>query len=72
MIYTSDHGQDLDRALLPHCGGAPGAEEFRIPLLAFLPDHLAGRYDGPPASGRSASQIFAATLIWMGFEAEAV
>jgi len=72
VIYTSDHGQDFANTLLPHCGHNPGAEEFRIPLLAFLPARLARRYARAPASGHAASQIFPATLIWMGYDAKAV
>jgi hypothetical protein len=72
VIYTSDHGQDFANKLLPHCGHSPGPEEFRIPLLAFLPDRLARRYARAPASEHAASQIFPATLIWMGYDPQAV
>lgn len=71
VIYTSDHGQNLGNALLPHCGRIPSDEEFRIPLLAFVPDGLARRYARTPISGHVASQIFPATLIWMGYAPEA-
>ena len=72
VIYTSDHGQNLDNALLPHCDHAPADAEFRIPLLAFLPERLTTRYAHAPASGHAASQIFPASLIWMGYDAGAV
>lgn len=67
IIYTSDHGQNLKTGALPHCSRTPVTDEFRVPLLAFLPDHIAARYEGAPARGHSASQIFPATLIWMGY-----
>ncbi|WP_439569385.1 sulfatase-like hydrolase/transferase [Sphingopyxis sp.] len=72
IVYTSDHGQNLTPGALPHCSREAVADEFRVPLLAFLPDTLAARYVAAPASGHSASQILPATLIWMGYDAAAV
>jgi hypothetical protein len=73
IVYTSDHGQNLRDGALPHCSRAPVADEFRVPLIAFLPDALAARYAvADPRGGRSASQIFPATLGWMGYDAIAV
>jgi hypothetical protein len=72
IVYTSDHGQNLTPGALPHCSREAVADEFRVPLLAFLPDTLAARYAAAPASGHSASQILPATLIWMGYDAAAV
>lgn len=72
IVYTADHGQNLTPGALPHCSREAVADEFRVPLLAFLPDALAARYTTAPASGHSASQILPATLIWMGYDAAAV
>ncbi|WP_198040430.1 sulfatase-like hydrolase/transferase [Sphingopyxis sp. QXT-31] len=72
IVYTSDHGQNLTPGALPHCSRAPVADEFRVPLLAFLPDALAARYSGAPRAGHSTSQIFPATLSWMGYDRAAV
>ena len=66
VIYTSDHGQNLAPGVLPHCSRAPVADEFRVPLLAFLPPALAASYPKQVPSGHSTSQIFPTTLIWMG------
>ncbi|WP_447760955.1 sulfatase-like hydrolase/transferase [Sphingopyxis panaciterrae] len=68
IVYTSDHGQNLAPGALPHCSREAVADEFRIPLLAFLPDGLAQRYAGAKRGGHSASQIFPATLGWMGYD----
>lgn len=72
IVYTSDHGQNLTPGALPHCSREAVADEFRVPLLAFLPDRLAARYAAAPRAGHSASQILPATLIWMGYDAAAV
>lgn len=69
IVYTSDHGQNLTPGALPHCSREAVADEFRVPLLAFLPAPLAARYAAAPGAGHSASQIFSATLIWMGYDA---
>ncbi len=68
IAYLSDHGQDLTEGRLAHCGREPSEAEFAIPLLAFLPQGLAARYGEPGAQDRSASQLFAATLTWMGYD----
>ena len=72
IVYTSDHGQNLTPGALPHCSREAVADEFRVPLLAFLPEPLAARYAAAPRAGHSASQILPATLIWMGYDAAAV
>lgn len=72
IVYTSDHGQNLTPGALPHCSREAVADEFRVPLLAFLPDRLVARYAAAPRGGHSASQILPATLIWMGYDAAAV
>ena len=68
IVYTSDHGQNLTPGKLPHCSPEAVRDEFRIPLLAFLPDGAAARYAAAPKSGHSASQIFPAMLGWMGYD----
>ncbi len=72
IVYTSDHGQNLTPGALPHCSREAVADEFRVPLLAFLPGAAAARYAAAPRAGHSASQIFPATLIWMGYDPAAV
>lgn len=71
IVYTSDHGQNLTPGALPHCSREGVADEFRVPLLAFLPERSAARYAASPRSGHSVSQIFPATLGWMGYDAAA-
>ena len=51
--------------------GQAAADEFLVPLLAFLPERFAAPYADTPRSGHAASQIFPATLIWMGYDAAA-
>jgi hypothetical protein len=68
IVYTSDHGQNLAPGKLPHCSSEAVADEYRIPLIAFLPDVLSARYSDAPRMGHSASQIFPATLGWMGYD----
>lgn len=68
IVYTSDHGQNLTPGKLPHCSPEAVRDEFRIPLLAFLPAQEAARYAAAPKAGHSASQIFPAMLGWMGYD----
>lgn len=72
IVYTSDHGQNLEPGAIPHCSPEPAASELHVPLIVFLPDRLAARYRGAKKSEHSASQIFPATLTWMGYDAAAV
>ncbi len=72
IVYTSDHGQNLAEGAVPHCSPSPLPAELHVPLLAFLPRELADRYAAAPRSGHAASQIFPATLIWMGYDAAVV
>ena len=72
IVYTSDHGQNLAEGALPHCSQEAAADEFLVPLLAFLPGRLAESYTQAPRAGHTASQIFPATLIWMGYDAATV
>jgi hypothetical protein len=68
VVYTSDHGQNLAEGAVPHCSPSPVPAELHVPLVAFLPDELAAPYAAAPRAGHSASQIFPATLIWMGYD----
>ncbi len=72
IVYTSDHGQNLASGALPHCSREAVADEFRVPLLAFLSDAGTARYAGAPRTGHSTSQLFPATLTWMGYDPAAV
>lgn len=72
IVYQSDHGQNLTPGKLPHCSAEAVPAEYEIPLLAFLPDALGGRYVSAPTSGHSASQVFPTLLEWMGYDAAAV
>jgi hypothetical protein len=57
---------------VPHCSAAPVPAELQVPLVAFLPERLAAAYASAPRSNHSASQIFPATLTWMGYDPAAV
>jgi hypothetical protein len=72
VVYTSDHGQNLAEGAVPHCSPSPVPAELHVPLVAFLPERLASLYAGAPRAGHSASQIFPATLGWMGYDRAAV
>ena len=72
IVYTSDHGQNLAEGAVPHCSPSPVPAELQVPLIAFLPERLAAAYATAPGAGHSASQIFPATLIWMGYDPDAV
>ena len=72
IVYTSDHGQNLAPDAVPHCSPAPVPAELHVPLLAFLPDRLAAAYAAAPLEKHSASQVFPATLTWMGYDRAAV
>lgn len=68
IVYTSDHGQYIAKGTTPHCSLQPHRDEFSVPLAAFLPGDMAGRYAAAGRKGHSASQIFPATLGWMGYD----
>jgi hypothetical protein len=72
VVYTSDHGQNLEEGAVPHCSPSPVPAELHVPLLAFLPERLAQAYASAPRERHSASQIFPATLIWMGYDSDVV
>jgi len=72
IIYTSDHGQNVKKDVLPHCSPVPEKSEFAVPLLAFLPRAYADRYPETGSSDTSASQIFPSTLEWMGYDRDTV
>lgn len=68
VVYTSDHGQNLAEGAVPHCSPSPVPAELHVPLVLFLPERLAEHYADAPHAGHSASQIFPATLTWMGYD----
>lgn len=68
IIYTSDHGQNVQQGVMPHCSTHPEKAEFAVPLLAFLPTAVAEDFPQQLQSGYSASQIFPSTLAWMGYD----
>jgi hypothetical protein len=72
IVYMSDHGQNLAEGKLPHCSPERVPDEFRIPLLAFLPDAVRARYTAASRRGHSASQVFPTLLEWMGYDATTV
>jgi hypothetical protein len=72
IVYTSDHGQNLAEGAIPHCSPSPVPAELHVPLLAFLPERLAAPYANAPHAGHAASQVFPATLIWMGYDPRTV
>jgi arylsulfatase A-like enzyme len=72
VVYTSDHGQNLAPGMLPHCSEEPLAAEYLVPLVAFLPERLAARFENPSPRRHSLSQVFPTTLEWMGYDAAAV
>ncbi len=68
VFYTSDHGQNVQGAQVPHCNPNPHRQEFSVPLLGFLPQSLTMVYQNIPQGGRSHGQIFATSLKLMGYE----
>ncbi|MBV1917183.1 MAG: sulfatase-like hydrolase/transferase [Sphingomonadaceae bacterium] len=72
IIYTSDHGQNFAPGAMPHCSREDRADEFRIPLVAFLPDRLSRSFGETNPGKTSASQIFPSTLVWMGYDEKTV
>ena len=68
IFYTSDHGQNIEDGVTPHCSGHPVAAEFSVPLIAFLPADVQTRYGGQEPGGRSLSQLFPSTLALMGYD----
>ncbi|MEJ6595937.1 sulfatase-like hydrolase/transferase [Parasphingorhabdus sp.] len=68
IIYTSDHGQNIRKGVIPHCSAVPEKAEFAIPLLAFLPPTVAEDFAAQDEYSYSASQIFPSTLAWMVYD----
>jgi hypothetical protein len=67
IFYTSDHGQNIEDGVTPHCSGSPVREEFSVPLIAFLPPNIA-EDQNTGKGGRSLSQLFPTTLAYMGYD----
>ncbi|MEP2103281.1 MAG: sulfatase-like hydrolase/transferase [Parasphingorhabdus sp.] len=68
IFYTSDHGQNINDGITPHCSGSPVSAEFAVPLVAFLPPDIQDNFAAQPSGGRSLSQLFPTTLIFMGYD----
>ncbi|QTD56934.1 sulfatase-like hydrolase/transferase [Parasphingorhabdus cellanae] len=67
IFYTSDHGQNIEDGVTPHCSGSPVAAEFSVPLIGFLPPDIQQSYASAPGE-RSHSQLFPTTLALMGYD----
>lgn len=67
IFYTSDHGQNIEPGVLPHCSTQPFKAEFSVPLLAFLSSDAERLYTSVKTGERSASQIFPTSLQLMGY-----
>lgn len=68
IFYTSDHGQNIEESVTPHCSGTPVRAEFSVPLIAFLPPSTQESFTVAPPGGRSQSQLFPTTLSLMGYD----
>ncbi|NCP10454.1 MAG: hypothetical protein GW859_00610 [Sphingomonadales bacterium] len=68
IIYTSDHGQNVQAARPPHCSADPVRAEYEVPMVALVPPARA-EFLAPAAPGvRSQSQIFPMVLWLMGYD----
>lgn len=80
LIYTSDHGQDLnergDRGLNTHCGSDPVIEEGIVPLVVIEGSKARtldwSRHLAPNRNRRSHYAIFPTLLAMMGYRPEEV
>lgn len=72
IFYTSDHGQNVQDRLPPHCSTDPVHAEYSVPLVALLPRGTATALSPPSVGGRDHSQIFPTTLWLMGYPRAAV
>jgi hypothetical protein len=67
VFYTSDHGQIIKQGVIPHCNDRPYPEEYRVPLLLFVPKGVAADLGAPAPGPHHHSQIFPTTLWLMGY-----
>jgi hypothetical protein len=69
IFYTSDHGQNFESGVIPHCNTKPHNEEFLVPLVLFPPLQSIGDFSkaGSLPVINSHSQIFPTTLYFMGY-----
>jgi glucan phosphoethanolaminetransferase (alkaline phosphatase superfamily) len=67
VFYTSDHGQIIKPGVIPHCNDRPYPEEYRVPLLLFVPKAVAADLGAPGPGPHHHSQIFPTTLWLMGY-----
>ncbi len=72
IFYTSDHGQNVQDRVPPHCSTAPVRAEYSVPLVALLPHDAAAALSGTKPMGHDHSQIFPTTLWLMGYPRGAV
>ena len=72
IFYTSDHGQNVQDRVPPHCSTAPVRAEYSVPLVALLPHDAAAALSGTKPTGHDHSQIFPTTLWLMGYPRGAV
>jgi hypothetical protein len=73
MVYTSDHGQDLDRPIV-HCNANGNDQEFSVPLMlnSNIPALLQAATASATQQRAQHRQIFPTLLLSMGFEAHAL
>lgn len=72
IFYTSDHGQNVQDRVPPHCSANPVHAEYSVPLVALLPHDEAALLSARPSHGRGQSQLFPTTLWLMGYPRGAV
>jgi glucan phosphoethanolaminetransferase (alkaline phosphatase superfamily) len=72
IFYTSDHGQNVQGHVPPHCSTAPVHAEYSVPLVALLPNDATAVFSAARATGHDHSQIFPTTLWLMGYPRGAV
>ncbi len=72
IVYTSDHGQNLAPARCRIAAAKRSPTSFACRCSPSCPPTLGARYAAAPRTGHSTSQIFPATLIWMGYDPAAV
>lgn len=72
IFYTSDHGQNVQNRVPPHCSADPVRAEYSVPLIALLPRDRAAVFAKLQPRGRDQSQIFPTSLWLMGYPREPV
>lgn len=74
MIYTSDHGQNLDGDGLTHCNPVPRRDELVVPLWVWAPDGRNDFEQAPVGNQQTYSslQIMPSLLAAMGYDTATV